>query len=232
MSDTAQKIEEIYDVEATQRIKVDDEVIAVIKPYSDERYLKFRDELTKKINEYLKNNKKADLTDEVSELEIKESILLNQELADELIDSLENVEDLPADWKSLISYEDKIQLLETAHRFVIDEDNKKFSLKEINVPTACFFNGKAVRQNHKLRPKSIDDSSKYAWITSKELKVTQTGRLEKEKTVEFFSQDEKKAELYDSMLIKAENFKNDKVPLKVKVLVIDYVFASTVNQKK
>lgn len=221
--------EMIYDADATQKIPIDEGVYAVVKPYSDERYEQYRTAFVKAINEMTKRGE----TERFEEAEVKQAIEMDCELCDELLENIEGYPDLPGDWKQEISAEDKLELIRKALHFVIDEDARKFSLgATMTIPTACFFNGKVARQKHNLRRKTIDDSSRYALLKSKEFKVSEAKRLGKNHAVEFTPQDEAKVRLYDEMLQSIEGFRNDKVPSRVKILVIDYVFAASIAAKK
>ncbi len=218
----------IYDAQAVQKIQIDDGVFAVVQPYTDNQFLQFRKDFADAINEVLK---KGDAKN-ISEAEMKTSVEIDLSLAKELVETLEGYPELPTDWKDSISIEDYLQLIGTAHNFVIDEDAKKFSLGKTFVPTACYFNGKVARQKHYLRKKTIDDSSKYALIKSKEYERKPSNKLGVDDLFILHPQDIEKAALYDEMKESVEGFKNDVVPMRVKVLVIDYIFASTINPKK
>lgn len=219
----------IYDAEAVQRIPVGDGVCAVVKPYSDKRYLEYRDDFVKAVNEALKETKGATNAEEE---EIKQALEKDCELCDALLDTLEGYEDLLADWKESISVEDKQAIIRKATNFVIDEDSEKFSLGKIVVPTACYFNGEVARQSHVLRRKSIDDSSRYALLKTKQFKVTPGKKLGEDNLVQVTPQDEAKSALYDAMRERVEGFANDNVPMRVKILVIDYIFPASIPGKK
>lgn len=218
----------VYDADATQRIPVGDGVSAVVKPYSDELFVRYQNELTELTNRSLQR----DSDQEVSEVEVKEALLRDVNLADELIETLENYPDLPTNWKELLSVEDKLAIIRKALNFVIDEDKKKLSLGKIIVPTACYFNGKVVNQFHHLRNKTIDDSSRYALIQSKQYKTEKAGKLGKDNIYTVVSQHQAKWELYLDMRQSVEGFVNDKVPMRVGVMVIDYVFGKSLDGKK
>lgn len=219
----------IYDANATQKIPVGEGVYAVVKPYSDERFTEYRKDFVKSLNEIMKKGDGANL----EEAEIKQAIENDCALCDELLDALEGYADLPADWKALISAEDKLAIIRKALNFVIDEESEKLSLGQLVVPTACYFNGEVARQSHVLRRKTIDDSSRYALLKSKDYKVTPARKFGADKQVEITPQDEGRIALYDDMRQSATGFANDKVPSRVKILVIDHIFSTAVdNQKK
>jgi len=225
---TAQENLATYDAYAVQKIQIDDGVFAVVQTYSDERFLQYRKDVSDKINEFLQ---KGDAKN-IREAEMKAAVEIDLSLAQELVETLEGYPDLPSDWKDSISIEDYLQLIGTAHNFVIDEEAKKFSLGKTYVPTACYFNGKVARQKHYLRKKTIDDSSKYALIKSKEYERKPSNKLGVDDLFFLHPQDIEKAQLYDEMKESVDGFENEFVPLRVKVLVIDYIFASTINPKK
>lgn len=223
---------EIYDSNAIQKIEIGDGVFAVMKPYTDKRYLSYLAEITEKLNETLKS-KGVDTEAEVEEHEIKESLLQDIALADELLEALEGYEDLPEDWKSLISAEDKIALLRKATRFTIDEDSRKFTLGAFTeVPTVCYFNDKLASQTHKLRRTTIDNSSRYALIQAKRYKVGESSRVGRKNVVQITPQEENKAALYDQMIESVTGFERSDVPIRVKSMVVDYVFQSSLDEKK
>lgn len=218
----------VYDADATQHIPVGDGVFAVVKPYSDELYLQEQKELTELVNQSLQR----DADQEVSEVEIKEALLRDVKLADELIETLENYPDLPENWRELLSVEDKQAIIRKALNFVVDEDRKRLSLGKTVVPTACWFNGEVANQEHILRNKTIDDSSRYALIQSKQYKTEKSKKFGKEDSYQIVSQVEAKWKLYLDMRESVKGFANDKVPMRVGVMVIDYVFAKSLDVKK
>lgn len=221
-------VEVEYDMDAVQRIPVGDGVLAVVLPYDDKSYLKDRQEFIDLLNEEAKKGEDA----EISELEIKDALERSVKLADRLIEALENYPELPSNWKELMSVEDKGAIIKKALTFVIDEENKKISLGKIIVPTACYFNGEVANQEHILRGKTIDDSSKYTLISTKQYKPEKSKKFGKENTVQIQLQDEEKFALYLEMRESVKGFANDKVPMRVGVMVIDYVFAKTFSGKK
>lgn len=223
----ATKTEVIYDADETQRIPVGDGVFAVVKPYTDEKFLKVRQEFAELVNESLQRGEDQEVTQE----EIKQALVRDVKLADELIENLEGYPDLPGDWKELLSVEDKQAIIRKALNFVIDEAESEFVLGKTVVLTACYFNGKVANQRHILRKKTIDDSSAYSHLVTKQYKPVKIKKFGQKDAFEFILQDQAKAALYDSMIESPEGFQNNKVPLRVKVLVIDHIF-SVLDGKK
>ena len=217
----------VYDADAVQKIPVGDGVYAVVTPFTDEMFLQNRREFAEKVNEFIKRGDER----EMSEIEIREALIKDCELADKLIENLENYPDLPADWKELMSAEDKQAIIRKATTFVIDEERDLISLGKTIVPTAAYFNGEVTNQTHILRRRTIDDSSAFTHITSKQYKPLKNKKFGQKTGAEFVPQDAAKAALYDAMLESVSGFAGNKVSLRVKVLVIDHIF-TPVDAKK
>lgn len=221
-----------YDADATQKILIGGNAFAAVKPYTDEKYLANQKEFAEDVNKRIASG--AD--NKLSEDDIKANLIKDCELADELISALEGIEDLPEDWKDLVAPEDKVSIVKRAINFIIDdEENEGISFKnllKIVVPTASYFNNIVSQQTHTLRRKTIDDSSAYAYIASKSYNPKKATKFGQKDYVEIVPQDEAKGRLYDEMLESVDGFVNNKVPLRVKVLVIDHVFKSTIGTGK
>lgn len=221
--------ENVFDAEATQEFLIDKEanVFAVVKPYKDELYLQSRKNFVEAVNDFVRKG----IEREVTEAEIKANLIRDSKIADELIETLKNYPDLPENWKELLPFEDKQSIIRRATNFVIDEDSKKITLGKTIVPTACYFNGEPARQQHVLRLRTIDDSSRYALIESKQFKPEKIDRLGGKTVNLLVLQDEAKWKLYQEMRESVKGFANDKVPMRVGVMVIDHIFADLLPKK-
>jgi hypothetical protein len=212
--------ENIYDIAATQKLEIDEGVFVIVKPYTDAHFSSDLTAYADKLNQALKS---AKTQTEASAAEIKEALMFDVDVAKSLVETIEGF-DLTDNWRDDISAEEYLDWFNTAHKFAVNEDKKKFSLSQNIVPTVCEFNGKLAYQFHTLRRKTIDDSSKYVLIQTNEYTSTPSKIIGKSATVEYKSQHQAKADLYDDMLESVKGFANDKVPMRVKILVIDYIF--------
>lgn len=212
------------DITAEQRLSLGGGMFAVMNTYPDTHWKMRRDEFWKYINSL-----NLDEDSEAANLEkFKHNFEQDYELFKILCKTIDGVE-LPENWKNEFAPEDARKLVTMITNFVIDEDTRKFNpfAKEITVPTACLFNGKPAKQIHTLKRQTIDLSSRYSHIKSKQLKYDET--LERNLVI---PQEESKAELYDEMFISQTGFKDGNIPVRVKAMVIDWVFAPSIPEKK
>ncbi|MBX7170146.1 MAG: hypothetical protein K1X72_04260 [Pyrinomonadaceae bacterium] len=212
----------IYDGQTMQEWKyslpVGDKFIdGVIRfhPFKDDRYLEFVSEVSKFNSDIeLENVKKAWET--------------NQKLWDDLrisgeFDGIQN-------WEDYLEFEDISNILAKLTVVVIKSVIKNPD-KTITVTTQAYFNGKPCEQIHHLKAKTIDTSSKYSLLESKEYTREEGKGLDAKPIIQFHPQDTAKSEIYEEMLIESKGF-GSWTPVRFKTLVIDRIHSSKVKIKK
>ncbi|MCD9188236.1 MAG: hypothetical protein LUM44_17605 [Pyrinomonadaceae bacterium] len=165
--------------------------------------------------------------------------LITAALWDAQIKEVENIEVDPSDdWKSLIDIDEKVDAMNMFLTVVIVEpeiaQNGKRKLtqqKTETVITEAFFNGFPVSQTHTMQSKTLEFAKKYDKIRRKSFETEKTKGLSRKPKIRYVPQDEKYGELYDEMLVSSTGFKSF-TPLRFKVKVIDYIFASKIDEKK
>lgn len=222
----------IYDADAKNRFVFEKEqngqkfdIGHIWEPLDDERYMQWNRDLKVKGN-----------ADEISE-ESREATVA---LFDDQVSALDNVE-IPegADWKSLVDSQDKI---DSANAFlavaIVESEEKaegKFQLGQSGdtqpVITEAWFNNEPVQQTHVIEKRSLEREKQYERIQKKQLKTEQTRGLRRQPKIEYVPQDEKLGELYDEMQRSVTGFANDKVPLRFKTTVMNYIFRSELKVK-
>lgn len=115
---------------------------------------------------------------------------------------------------------------------VVSTGKRRGTLNDAQIiTTEALFNGKPVRQTHKLVAKSHELSKKYERIRRKSIKAEPTRGLRVKAKLEFIPQTEAFAALYDEMLIEATGFKLNVIPIRFKVRVVNEIFGGTLDPK-
>lgn len=221
-----------YDADATQRYEFS--VIEngekfdsahIFKPLSDERYL-----------QYAKSIKAEGNADDTDSNELEKAC----ELWDDLIESVENLETDGDDFRKHIDFAEKTEMLQKFLAVAIYEPEtasngkRRGVSKHVKVITECYFNYEPIRQTHVLEiADKIELAKKYEKIKSKQFQSEQVRGLNKLKPkLKFVPQTEKFAELYDEIFVSAEGFKNNRIPMRFKIRVLDYLLSPTIDPKK
>lgn len=233
--DSSQKAEAplVYDADAQQRFAFEIiegaekfETAHIFNSLGDERYL-----------QYLKDGKIEGNEDEVKE-EVQAATV---SLWRDLVDRLENVEiEGDSDFRDLVDVENEIIPAMGAYlaiaivepEVVVSGVRKLSADNNLKVITEAYFNGKPIQQTHILSRKTQETSKTYDRICKNEYKQERMGGgLKLKPRTRFVPQVKAKGELYDQMAVSHEGFKG-RVPVRFKATVIDYIFASTLQQKK
>lgn len=202
------------------------DIAFIFGPVSDERYLQW-------IREFKVSGNDDDVSEESREASCR--------LWDDLILEAENVEyEKGADWRSLIDNQEKIDSLNDLLAVAVVEAaepaagrRKLGGSTTQTVVTEAWVNGEAVQQRHELQKKSFELEKKYSRIQAKRFKQTTVGgALKRKPKIEYVPQDEALGRLYDEMLVKAEGFADERIPLRFKTTVMHELFASKLDQKK
>lgn len=228
----------LYDPQARNRFEYEVrsggqkfDIAHVFGPLSDERYMQWTREL-----------KVRGTADDISE----ESREATARLWDDIIVEVENIEyDPDADWKALIPSGEKLEAVNDLLAVAVVEPEETTHTKlrlgaaaTQTIVTEAYFNGEVTQQTHVLAAKSFELEKKYERIQAKRIRQEPTKGLRRKPKIEYIPQDDKLGGLYDEMLISTTGFVGegykftDVIPLRFKVLVINYIFAPTLDQKK
>ncbi|HRH40388.1 MAG TPA: hypothetical protein PKY82_02000 [Pyrinomonadaceae bacterium] len=211
-----------YDAEAVQEwqysIPVEDKFIdGVIRfnPLTDQRYFEFISAV-------------SGFNSEIEVENVKKAWENNQKLWHDL--RLSGDFSGLTDWEEYLEFEDMSNILGSLTIVIIKSVTKNAD-KTITVVTECYFNSKPCQQTHLLRAKTIDTSSKYSLLETKQYSREEGKGLDAKPVIILHPQDQAKAEIYDEMLIESKGFASW-VPLRFKTLVIDRIHASKIKPKK
>lgn len=214
-----------YDANAVQRIAFtadteSGEVVYVFNPLTDERYAEFS------------RQSKTKIVDEGMSISIENT----QALVDLFNDLASDVEGIPGEkpqnWKDYLDdYREKIPAVTSLLTVAAYSPDRVWGAGEPVVHTEAYFNGKAVKQTHHLRKKTVEDVKAERRFRKVPLAAKSKGLESNEITLSKYAIE--KGELYDRMKEKeAEGYAGGAVPLWHKEAVIDHVFSAGVNQKK
>ena len=198
----------------------------VYKPFTDERHIAY----VKTINHDFDAKKAVEI--------VRAAKIL---LWRDLIKEIKNIETVGGvDFRDLVDEDNEI--IPSIDNFIIISivEPEKVSggvrplviSDEVKVVTECFFNyPNTAQQTHRLK-KGKEWAAKFQRIAGKQWKEEKIGGLRREPKVIFTEQIEAFGKLYDEMLISVTGFKDDKVPARFRIKVLDYIFTSTLNEKK
>ena len=161
---------------------------------------------------------------------------------DNCIEKVENFE-TEGDWKSRISAGEKLQGMVNLLAVAVKVNPAKGKLRTgavsetQTVITEAYWNGIAAentcQQKHVITNKDREEyRKKYNRIQTKRFKQEKVGGLRRTANVIFIPQNEAIGNLYDEMMIEAEGFVDNKIPLRFKTTVIHHLFESKLDEKK
>jgi hypothetical protein len=202
-------VADIFDAEAVQEyvFKIYDQDVAIrIKPISDDRYIKIFEDIGEK-SESEKNLRK-----------VYEAFV---SVGEEVIEQYAELD---------LEIEQVIEVI-NRYQFIAAKSVTK-NAENIIVQTECWFDKLVVSQTHTLRKKTINDSIEYSGISAREYVSKPTSSMKDSVTYTYVDQHKAKAELYDSMILKVEGFKNAIVPIRFKAGIMDRLFGKSISPKK
>lgn len=214
----------VYDADAQQRFSFvvdgDDETTHIFNPISDERYFEFD------------QNSRIKLIDDGESIITDNSAALVNLFDDAIVD-VEGIEgEKPADWKAEIDADkEKIPSISAYLAVAAFSNNKRsWGQTDSTVLTEAYFNNKTAQQTHFLRKKTVDDVRDFRRFQKIPLATKRKGLKSSELSMP--SNGERKAELYDRMQTKPAEGYVGRVPAWHKIAVIDFLFSSSLTQKK
>jgi hypothetical protein len=218
----------VYDAKATQKVKISENVFAVMKAYEDDLAQQFEDDL----NCWLNANRDIDEADEKLQRAKAEEILrLDNSLFDSLCTTIEG-ETLPPNWKDEITAEDKSNIVSRLTYIKILKERKEFSVfaKTLKIPIRLIFNGKYVEVEIEIRKQTPADSANYKLIRTKRFKVVKKATQGKDAIIGFQSVRKEKSELFQEMFISQQGFKDSDISKLFQETIIDWVFSNQLNE--